>query len=215
MVPADIHEFFTASAGVAGALIGLLFVAISVTGRRLAGTEATAQLHRIRAAAALIAFNNALAVSLFALLPGELIGGTSLSVALVGLAFILAALLSLIRLRQVAWASVRDGTFLVGLVVIFVIQLVEGASVQRNPADTGSVRTIAILVIACFFVGIARAWELIGGPSIGITHEVTALIRGGAPDPAPLAEAPPAAASPAAAPPAEASPAEAPPAAAN
>ncbi len=187
MVPESIHDFFTASASVAGALIGLLFVAISVASERLAREEAGVQLHRIRAAAALTAFTNALAVSLFALIPGHKIGLTALITAATGIVFVAAALLSLIRRRQMRWDILRDGLFLLGLVVTFVVQLTQAADVIAQPGNTGAVNTIAAMVIVCFLIGIARAWELIGGPSIGFTHEVTALVRGhqhGAGDPA-------------------------------
>ena len=143
MVPAGVHDFFVASASVAGALIGLLF----------------------------------------ALVPGQKVGATAVAVAAVGLTLVAASLLSLIRLREVRLREVRLGTvrdalFLAGLAVTFVVQMIQGADVIAQPGDAAAVNTIAILVVVCFLIGIARAWELIGGPSIGLASEVIALIRG-------------------------------------
>lgn len=177
MVPENIHDFFVACASVAGALVGLLFVAISVAAERLAREEARAQIHRIRAVAALTAFVNALAVSLFSLIPGHKIGPTAVAAASSGIVFVAAALLLLIRVHQLRRGTVLDVVFLFGLLITFVVQLINGAEVLAQPGNSGAVYTIASMVIICFLIGIARAWELIGGPSIGFTHEVTALVR--------------------------------------
>jgi hypothetical protein len=175
MTPADLHSFFAAAAGVAGALVGLLFVAISVAQERLTAENA-AQAHRVRASAALTAFLNALTVSLFALLPGD-VGGAAFVVAVLGLLFIVASLLSLLRVRRQQPGELRDALFLVGLAITFGVQLVYGLLVLIHPHDSSDVQDIAILVSVCFSIGIARSWELIGGPAIGLRHEVKAIVH--------------------------------------
>jgi len=67
---------------------------------------------------------------------------------------------------------------------------------KKSPASTSKPKratstplgTIAILVIICFLIGIARAWELMGGPSIGFAHEVVAIARSRGPEQSPPAE---------------------------
>jgi hypothetical protein len=182
MTPPSFDTFFAASAGVAGALIGLLFVAISVARERLTSENAD-QAHRVRASAALTSFGNALAVALFGLIPGIGLRGPAFVVGLLGLLFVAASLLLLFRVRKSHPVPPRDVLFLAGLVAVFGLQLYYALRLISKAGDVGAARGIAVLVVACFFIGIARAWELVGGPSIGFGHELMATVRARRQDP--------------------------------
>jgi hypothetical protein len=176
MTPPSLRDFFGPCAGAAAALIGLLFVAISVEHERLTAEDAN-QVQRVRASAALTSFTNAFAISLFALVPGVGLGWTGFVVSLFGLFFVVGSLLSLRRARQFQPVAPRDALFLVGLVIAFGLQLFFALRLISRASDVGAAQGLAVLVIVCFLIGIARAWELIGGPSIGLGSEVTAIVR--------------------------------------
>jgi hypothetical protein len=176
MTTGPAREFFLASAGVAGALIGLLFVAISVAPERVLGPEAS-ETHAVRAAASLTAFSNALTVSLFALVPGLHAGGATTAVAIVGLLFIAGSLVRFVPLWRARRAQLRDLSFLVGLLAVFVVQLIAGIGLDSDAHDSSDLQTVCILVVVCFLIGIARAWELVGGPNVNLTSQLLARAR--------------------------------------
>jgi hypothetical protein len=176
MTPPSFDTFLAASAGVAGALIGLLFVAVSVAQERLTSEDSN-PAHRVRAGAALTAFGNALTVALFGLVPGLGLRGPAFAVGILGLLFIAASLLMLYRARTANPVPPGDVLFLGGLVVVFGLQLYFAVQLMSAPGDRSAARGIAVLVIVCFFIGIARAWELVGGPSVGLGHELMAIVK--------------------------------------
>jgi hypothetical protein len=74
MVPPSYHSFFSDAAQVAGTLIGLLFVAVSLAPERLGENDAD---FPVKAGIAFAALVNALVIGLIALLPGDDLAITS------------------------------------------------------------------------------------------------------------------------------------------
>jgi hypothetical protein len=56
-------------------------------------------------------------------------------------------------------------------------RLMSGLQLHARPDDDGAADTIALLVAVSFLIGISRSWELIGGPSLTVGHEMTTVIR--------------------------------------
>jgi len=167
-VPSEaFHDFFVAAAGVAGALIGLLFVAISVAPEKVIGPDPS-DVQRVRAAAARSALTNALAVSLFGLIPGIAVGWAALVVAVGGLFFMSGAFGELGRARRAGTASKGDTSGFVGQFIVFAAQLVAAIALIADEDHLTARRTLAVLVVVCFGIGISSAWQLLEGPSMGL-----------------------------------------------
>jgi hypothetical protein len=169
VVPSDYHPFFSASVGAAGALIGLLFVAISIVPHKLAGENASTGF-QIKAGMAFSALINALVFSLYALLPGENLAVAGFLLAIVGISSTLG--LALIALRDGELRS-RRASLLVrfaGLLVLYSLQMIESLALGSRPHDSAPVPVDCTLVVICFLIAIDRAWELLGASDGRLTR---------------------------------------------
>jgi drug/metabolite transporter (DMT)-like permease len=135
MMTRSLANFYPAAASVAGALISLPFVALTVAQDR-SSAEPVTSVHQIRSAAALTSFGNALTVSLFELIEGAQAGTAAMIVAVAGLLFVLAVVLSLRGERH----ALRDTLFLAWLVAAFAAQLIASLNLSAHP---GILRTSA------------------------------------------------------------------------
>jgi hypothetical protein len=165
VVPADFNDFFAAIAAVSGALIGLLFVAISLSPERTVGAAATA-VAKATAGLAFIAFTNTLVVSLLALIPGEHFGVVVMAVWSISGTLALSAQIFLHRRAQApGWRWV---VLSVTSLLVFGVQLARGIQLMVTPDDRSAVTSIAVLGVVLSAIGIARAWELLGAKTPGL-----------------------------------------------
>jgi len=171
---ADYREMLVAIAGTAGALTGLLFVALSVAPRR-DPKLGPRMIQQIRAAAALLAFTNALAVSLFGLVPQTNVGYPSVTLGVIGLFFTAASMRR--TATSTASARVKRGQIsLIGLLLlIFGTELIAGILALAEPAASNPANAIGYALVASLIVGISRAWELVGDIDTGLTASLTVL----------------------------------------
>jgi hypothetical protein len=167
VVPTSYHEFFAGCASVAGALVGLLFVAVSISPENLAGAEGSIA-SQLRAAAAFSTLVNALVIALFALLPDTNLGIVALVTGISGLGTTCGLLL--IQLRESELRRVREVSLVVLLFPLYGYQLLNAVRLLQHAGNVDALQDEAIVVVVCFLVGIGRAWELVGARRTGLVH---------------------------------------------
>lgn len=175
VVPVSFHDFFGGCASVAGALIGLLFVALSVSPEKLTGEGARAE-HQVRAAAAFSALVNTLVIALVALLPGTSLGDWGIGMSSAGLGTTAALIIVLYREHQQP-ISLGDVRLLALLLALYGLQLANALQLDDSPRSVSAISDQGVLAIGFFLFGIARSWRLVGARDISLASTMTTVIR--------------------------------------
>jgi hypothetical protein len=151
-------EFFSGSATVAGALVGLLFVALSVAPERLRGDTASVE-HQAIASTAFSALVDALFVSLIGLQPG---GGLDYGAVILGGLGLTSSLGLAVRLWRSRYGESlsRRWPYLLGFIILVYAAQVISGFVARTESSEANLTVIFVYIM--FGTGIARSWELIG-----------------------------------------------------
>ncbi|HEY6540659.1 MAG TPA: hypothetical protein VIZ18_06965 [Ktedonobacteraceae bacterium] len=166
MVPAIFTNFFIASAGAGGALIGLLFVAVSIAPETTIMTSAPVE-RQASAGSAFTSLLNAFFISLGALIPINL-GQIIIIMSLVGFgstAFYSFNLLRNLKDRHNLFA--RSLLLLAGL-FIYGFEFYIALLMLNKPANPSPFYGLSSLLLAVYGLGLVRAWQLLGAQRYGI-----------------------------------------------
>jgi hypothetical protein len=167
VAPADYHDFFLGSVTMGGALVGLLFVAVSVNPGGVG--EQGAPTKRVQATSALAAFLSPLFISLVALLPASSIGAAAIALGSTGAFTMLSLLLITLRRRHDVsiWPRISMIVLIAGQFAAYVFQIILGARLLGNSQAGGPLGSLASLMIVFFAFGVTRTWEYVDGLPMG------------------------------------------------
>jgi len=157
MVPSSYNAFFTAIATGAAALIGLLFVAVSVRDKTIFGAEAVPGGEAL-AITAFTGLVNSLLIALLALIPQDNLGYGAVILAAV-------SVVTIVQLHtRLHWA--RSTILLAAAVLSYLVQLGYGIALLVKPDDSNSVNNISYVLFAILVFSLQRAWSLLRGKHI-------------------------------------------------
>jgi hypothetical protein len=167
VVPPEFANFFIASASAGAALVGLLFVAVSLAPEQIV-TRRAPQERQAVAGSAFTALINAFFLSLSALIPNVNFGLVVVPVSGLCLLTTLIQAWPLLRWRK-SWLSFLRRAFLIVLsIVLYGLELLNGYQLLMAPTQVGIVYGLVACLIGAFAVGLIRAWELLGAQRYGL-----------------------------------------------
>jgi hypothetical protein len=177
VITGDTRDLFVAIATAAATLTGLLFVAMTVSPRPEGGRP-HGVIHQVRSAAALLAFTNPLAVTLFGLVPNDNAGYASAALGTVGTLFSLASVRSILTDPGSRPRFLSQVPLVLALLAVFVTEIVYGIELAENHHNANAINTIGNVLIASTLIGIARAWEFVGDRDTGLWSSIAVLATG-------------------------------------
>ncbi|HEX8994849.1 MAG TPA: hypothetical protein VF812_02340 [Ktedonobacterales bacterium] len=167
MLPAAYIPFFTGSMGAAGALIGLLFIAVSIAPERTVG-KAAAPERAALAGNAFTALTNVFFISLVALIPQATMGailivmGTLSCLATVRLAVNLLMGSGAAR-RLSAPRIMRRSSLALASLTIYALEIWQGAQIVATGTHGGArFSAVAVLIVTVYGLALVRMWNLLG-----------------------------------------------------
>jgi hypothetical protein len=161
VVPPEYSIFFTTMATVGATLFGLIFVAISITPEEISSESVSAD-RQIRAIAAYIALLNPLMISLFAIVPYQLLGIAVLSLSIVGILNTLTMVATMLTGAERGNVKARNLLLIFASLILYSLEGFVAIQLERPIIKTYWFSILADLLIFISLFGIVRAWELIG-----------------------------------------------------
>lgn len=165
MTATEFTNFFIASAGAGAALVGLLFVAVSIAPEHIVMANAPVD-RQATASSSFTALLNAFFISLGALIPGSL-NFITLVMSIVGLTNSLFLARNVLKERE-RWQNVlRRASLIAVSFAIYGYELYYAILLFNEPGNVGIIYTLTWLLLGVYAIGLTRSWQLLGARRFG------------------------------------------------